>query len=120
MKFIPFCLAWCLVSSLLAQDLPYAKSVVSTLASNEMKGRGYVESGDRKAALFIAEEFQKAGLKKFGKNYFQPFATPVNSFPGSMQLSVNDKALIPGEDFLVDAGSPGVKGEFQALSLIHI
>lgn len=117
MKFISFCLTLCLVSSLVAQDLPYAKSVVATLASDQMKGRGYVDKGDRKAADFIAEEFRKAGLKKFGKNYFQLFNTPVNSFPASMQLMVNGKPLIPGEDFLIDAGSPGIKGTFETITL---
>jgi hypothetical protein len=117
MKVILFCLAVLFANFLFAQDLPYARSVVATLASPQMKGRGYVESGDHKAADFIAGEFQKAGLKKFGKNYFQNFTTPVNSFPGAMQLTVNGKALIPGEDFLVDAGSPGIKGSFETVTL---
>jgi aminopeptidase YwaD len=100
-----------------SQDLVYAKEVVKTLASDEMKGRGYVDTGDKKAATYIAKEFEKAGLKKFGKNYFQNFSTPVNSYPGKMELSVNGKTLKPGEDFLVDAGSPGISGSFDAVQL---
>lgn len=102
-------------SPLFAQDLNYAKSVVNTLASEKMKGRGYVDMGDRTAAEFIAGEYEKVGLKKYGKNYFQHFSTPVNSFPGEMQLSINGKTLVPGEDFIIDAGSPGLNGTFSTV-----
>lgn len=94
------------------QDIGYAKEVISTLCSDAMKGRGYVQNGDKNAAQYIAGEFQKAGLKKYSKTYFQHFSTPVNSFPGKMSLSINGKLLAPGKDFLVEAGSPAVKGKF--------
>jgi aminopeptidase YwaD len=103
--------------SLLAQDLDYAKTVVGTLASEKMKGRGYVEQGDRTAAEYIAGEFEKNGLKKFGKSYFQNFSTSVNTFPGNMQLSINGKALIPGVEFLVDPAAPGIKGSFATVTI---
>ena len=100
-------------SYIVAQDIGYAREAVRTLCSDSMKGRGYVDNGDRTAAHFLAEEFKKAGLKKYAKTYFQSFTTPVNSFPGSMSMSVNGKLLKPGEDFLVDPGSPGVSGKFN-------
>jgi aminopeptidase YwaD len=99
------------------QDLAYAREVVKTLCSNEMKGRGYVERGDHKAAEFIASEYARCGLKKYGKDYFQNLSTPVNSFPGKMELSINGQVLKPGADFLVDAGSPSVSGTFEAVQL---
>jgi len=99
---------------LASQDLNYAREVINTLCSQTMKGRGYVADGDRTAANFLAREFEKAGLKKYTKTYFQTFTTPVNSFPGNMSLSINGKSLTPGEDFLVDPGSPGVIGKFNA------
>jgi aminopeptidase YwaD len=95
------------------QDLKYAREVINTLCSDDFKGRGYVENGDKKAADFIAGEFRKTGLKKFGKSYFQYFTTPVNSFPGKMSVNINRKELVPGEDFLIEAGSPGISGKFQ-------
>ena len=96
-----------------AQPLPYAKEVISKLTADEMKGRGYVGNGDRIAAEYIAHEFEKAGVKKFGASYFQEFTTPVNSFPGKMQLSINGKSLVPGKDFLVEPGAPGISGKFK-------
>ena len=117
MRFISILLSIFLSIPAIAQDPSYAKEVVKKLASPEMKGRGYVGDGDKTAAEFISSEFQACGLKKYGKNYFQNFSTPVNSFPGKMELSINGKALVPGQDFLVDAGSPSIKGSFQAVQL---
>lgn len=96
-----------------AQPLHYAKEVIGKLTADEMKGRGYVDNGDRIAAEYIAHEFEKAGVKKFGKSYFQEFTTSVNSFPGKMQLSINGKKLVPGKDFLVEPGAPGISGKFK-------
>lgn len=112
-------LIWCILVSILficiestAQNMAYAKEIIHNLCSEQMKGRGYVENGDKTAAQYIAEEFNKLRLKKYSKTYFQHFATPVNSFPGKMSLTINGKALRPGEDFLIEAGSPGVSGKF--------
>lgn len=96
-----------------AQQLDYAREVIRKLSSEEMKGRGYVDRGDAVAASFIADEFEKAGLQKYSKSYFQKFTTPVNSFPGNMSVSINGELLKPGEDFLIDPGSPGISGTFQ-------
>jgi aminopeptidase YwaD len=109
------CYTYCIAS--FAQDVPYAKEVVAVLASPEMKGRGYVERGDRKAADFIAKEFEKFGLKKFDKTYFQSYTTPVNSFPGKMFFKVGSKELVPGSDFLIEPGSPSVSGKFDVVVL---
>lgn len=95
-----------------AQEVEYAKEVIVRLCSEPMKGRGYVDNGDKKAADYLAEEYQKSGLKKYSKSYFQNFTTPVNSFPGKMSLSVDGRLLKPGEDFLIDPGSPGLSGSF--------
>jgi aminopeptidase YwaD len=96
-----------------AQQISYAKEVINTLCSESMKGRGYVDRGDRNAANYLASEFEKSGLKKYSETYFQAFTTPVNSFPGKMSLAVNGNKLKPGEDFLIDPGSPGVSGKFS-------
>lgn len=107
-----FCCQLCL-----SQDLQYARVVVDTLASNHMKGRGYVDNGDRKAADYIAGEFERLGLKPFTKSFLQKFNTPVNTFPGSMNLKVNGNELVPGKDFLIEPGSPSIEGSFETVTI---
>ena len=112
----------CILILLLSQDLhsqvlPYAKEVVKTLSSEEFKGRGYVEDGDKIAADFIAGEFKKFGLKPFGENYLQEFQFHVNTFPGTTSLKLGEQSLDPGMDFLVLSGSPSVSGSFETVFL---
>jgi hypothetical protein len=95
------------------QNITYAKEVINKLCSPSMKGRGYVDSGDKNAATYLAGEFEAAGLKKYSKSYFQNFTTPVNSFPGKMTLMIDGKSLQPGRDFLIEPGSPGISGKFD-------
>ena len=99
------------------QSLQYARSVVETLASDTFYGRGYVNQGEKKAALFIAQEFDTIGLKPIGGSFFHKFNTSVNSFPGKMRLTINDKRLKPGIDFLIEPGSPAIKGNFEVQML---
>ncbi len=118
-KAFVFLLLWLnsLISTgCLAQDITYAKEVIRNLCAESMKGRGYVENGDKNAAIYIAKEFETAGLKRYSKTYFQHFTTPVNSFPGKMTLFINGRKLKPGDDFLIDPGSPGVSGKFMVES----
>jgi hypothetical protein len=95
-----------------AQDIEYAKSIVSRLASPEFKGRGYTGNGNQLAAEFITSEFKRIGLKPIGKLYDQKFNISVNTFPGEISLKLNNETLSPGIDYLVEASSPGIKGKF--------
>ena len=99
------------------QDLRYAKDVVKKLASNEFKGRGYVENGDKIAAEFIRSEFEKIGLCHFKKTYFQKFTTSVNTFPSKMNLSLNGEKKMAGADYLIEAGSPSISGTYKTVTL---
>lgn len=110
-------LSFLLCTSGVAQVVDYAREVVSTLASDEFKGRGYVGNGDKLAADYIRNEFKEIGLKSFSKNYTQNFTTPVNTFPNKLTLKLNGKELIPGEDYLISPGSPSVKGTFEVVVL---
>lgn len=103
--------------SVYAQDKEYAKSVVSRLASPEMKGRGYVQNGDQLAAQFIYDEYEKIGLKNFKNNYFQKYTTSVNSFPGKMSVSIDGVEQVPGKDYLIYDGSASVKGTYKTMRL---
>ncbi|MEI6141793.1 MAG: M28 family peptidase [Mariniphaga sp.] len=95
-----------------AQEIEYAKSIVSRLASPEFKGRGYTGNGNQLAAEYITSEFKRIGLKPISKSYDQKFNISVNTFPGEISLKLNNEILSPGIDYLVEASSPGIKGKF--------
>jgi len=100
-----------------AQDIDYARSIIDTLASPSMEGRGYVNGGDRKAAAFISNEYEKNGLKNFGNNYYQKFEIAVNTFPGKANISQDGKPIAAGTDFLVVASSPSLRGEYKVVKI---
>ena len=114
-----FIFAWLLCgNTAVAQQLAYARKVVETLASPAFKGRGYVENGDHLASAFIAKEFKTAGLIPLNKgSYFQDFNLPVNTFPGKVIVKVNGQLLQTAVDYLVDASSPAIKGDFKVISI---
>jgi aminopeptidase YwaD len=99
-------------ATVLSQDMGYARSVIAKLASPELKGRGYANKGNLRAARFISGEFKNIGLQPFGKDYYQPFQNNANTFPGTMFLKINGKVLRPAIDYLVESSSPGIKGSF--------
>jgi aminopeptidase YwaD len=97
-------------SAAFAQDLSFGRKMVDTLTSPYFWGRGYTNDGMKKAADFLANEFKSYGLEPIGKNYFQQFSYPVNTFPGKMEVNINGKDLVPGKDFIVSAESKAAKG----------
>lgn len=99
-----------------AQEAEYGKSIVEKLSDVSFMGRGYTEKGDRKAALFLAKEYQRNGLQPFASNnnqYIQNYTVQVNYFPGKMDVQLNGETLQPGVDYLVDATSPSIKGRYN-------
>ena len=100
-----------------AQDIDYARRIIDTLASPSMEGRGYVNGGDRKAAAFISNAFEKNGLKNFGNNFYQKFEIAVNTFPGKANISQDGKPIAAGTDFLVVASSPSFRGEYKVVKI---
>src|SRR6185369_16736995 len=65
----------------------YAHYVIDTLTSPYMDGRGYVDSGEWKAATFIRNEFKKDSLRTFKNSHFQTDVFNVNVFPGKMKVT---------------------------------
>ncbi len=99
-----------------AQDLGYARKVVKTLASPAFKGRGYVANGDKLASAFIADEFKKSGLIPLNKgSYFQEYDLAANTFPGKVEVKLDNKLLRTAVDYLVSATSPSVKGTYPVV-----
>jgi len=102
-----------LVQSLSAQDLEYARMIIRDLSSTDMYGRGYVSKGDARAAKYIRKEFKSLDLEKYTKKYLQPFDISVNTFPGKMQLKLNDQWMIPGKDYIISPEATSVKGKYD-------
>lgn len=112
MKKLLFSLAILSCATCFSQDLAFGRKMVDTLTSPTFWGRGYTKDGMKKAADFLAAQFQSFGLKPLkGNSYLQPFSYPANTFPGKMNLSINGKELVPGKDYIVSPDSRGVKGK---------
>ncbi|MEI6489103.1 MAG: M28 family peptidase [Bacteroidota bacterium] len=84
----------------------YGRKIVDTLASAEMRGRGYVNDGGAKAASFIREEFKKLGLKPITSSYYQSLSFPVNTFPSEISVEFDNQKLIAGKDYIISPSSP--------------
>ncbi len=107
-----------------AQQLPdpavlraRAKGMVDTLASPAMHGRGYVLHGGDLAADWIEARFKRIGLQPMNGAYTETFTFDVNTFPDSVRLAVDGRALVPGTDFLVDPASGTSEGTFDVARL---
>lgn len=106
-----------LLQSFFAQDIDYARRIIYDLSSPSMYGRGYVKKGDFKAAKYISKEFKSISLESYSKKYFQPFSISVNTFPGIMQLHINDRLLVPGKDYLISPEASSAKGNFDVYAI---
>ena len=114
MKNFLICLLFqCFSCTVFSQNITYARSIIDTLTSRYFNGRGVVNDGEKKAAAYIANEYQKLGLKQFNATYFQPFTYPINTFPGNLSVNFGNTKLIAGKDYLVDAKSGSVAGTYK-------
>lgn len=100
-------------TAMFSQDSDLYKDVIDELASKKYYGRGYYKNGDSKAANYIAETFSDIGAKPYNENFFQEFSFPVNTFHGTMKMSVDGKKLEPAKDFVLREFSSGIKGEYN-------
>lgn len=89
------------------------RRITKDLCSPTYFGRGYVNAGDSLSAIYLANEFQKKGIKPIKKSYFQSFSFDVNTFPGEMYVTIDGKSLRTGIDFMVDHNSGGFQGELK-------
>jgi aminopeptidase YwaD len=96
-----------------AQDTVYARQVIKKLTSKEFLGRGYVNDGVNKAAVYLAKEMKTIGLSKFGKSFSQFYSFSVNTFPGTMSVVLDGKELKAGVHYLIDPASITTKTGYQ-------
>jgi Peptidase family M28 len=101
------------------------RDVVSALSADEMQGRGTAQPGGDKAAGYIADRFQKLGLKPLGSkdSYFQPIRFRESQFLPETAVTVGNESLMLGPDFVVSppySGDKSVSGNlvFIAYGLI--
>jgi aminopeptidase YwaD len=128
-RIVVFLFSLFISTSLSAQELikldvyNYARTIVDTMASANMHGRGYVNEGDKIAADYINNEYKKRGLKSFNFDYLQKFNFSINTFPGAIAFDLfsnpNSKEEklkgLPGQNFLISADAPSIDQEFKAV-----
>lgn len=102
-----------------AQDVDYARRLITDLASPQMHGRGYVKNGDGKAAKYIRSEFRKVNAPAFNGKYFQQYSFGINTFPYKLLVDVDGQELEPGSDYILSSASPALKGTFELLWLLN-
>lgn len=110
------------LSLCVSQDLTRVRKYIDTLTSPYLHGRGYVCKGDSLAAIYIQDRFKEYGLLPFKtKNpqhpYLQFFELDINTFPGNLELSVDNMKLAPGKDYILNPASGGGNKKLKVLFL---
>ena len=79
------------------------KEVVQALSADDMQGRGTMQPGGDKAANYIAERFEKMGLKPLGNkdSYLQPIKFRETQYLPGTSLKIGDDSFQLGRDFYV-------------------
>mgnify|MGYP007000283099 len=52
-----------------------------------------------------------------GNQFFQKFNIDVNTFPGKVEVTLSNKKLNPGIDFIVDPSSGSAKGTYELINV---
>ena len=100
-----------------AQDINYIHLVEKKLTSKAFHGRGYVNNGDAKAAAFISKEMKKMGLASYTPDYYQHYSFGMNTFPSRVNVTLDDKKLIPGKDFIVHPSAKSINKTYELIWL---
>ncbi|MDR2836243.1 MAG: M28 family peptidase [Bacteroidales bacterium] len=96
-----------------SQNIEKTKERIAVLTSENFYGRGYLNNGMGKAAKFIAGEFSKNNINKFGNSYFQNYNYPINTFPKKFEIKLDNQLLKPGIDYILGGFTPTCKGNFE-------
>ncbi len=119
-KHLAIFLSLLIIVSAAAQDVNYARNILNELTSDKYHGRGYVKNGDAKAAKFIEKQFKTHGLNNFNESYFQKYSFPINTFPKTVTVSIDNQELVPGEDYVISLSSPSVDTEYEIHNLSQL
>ncbi len=78
------------------------KQNISVLASDSLEGRETGKLGQKKAADYIAKQFESFGIPSVDSGYFQKY-TICNVDPSKVTIKINGKQLEYGKDFYHDS-----------------
>lgn len=118
MKKCLYLILFLLVNISYAQDTILAKKIVDSLCSKSFYGRGYVNNGANKAALFIEDFYKKNNvltLNSLKGWYQQQLSFKVNTFPSEMDVELDHFILTPGVDYVVNPASPSYHQKLKTL-----
>ena len=84
-------------------ELETIRDVTSTLSSAAFEGRGTGQPGADRAAQYLADRFQKLGLKPAGENgtYLQAIKFKSAQVLAESSVKIGDAALKHGEDYVI-------------------
>ncbi|MEN7547298.1 M28 family peptidase [Rapidithrix thailandica] len=105
-----------------SQNMNRVREVTDSLCSPYMFGRGYLKNGDKRAAQYIRNHYQYAGLLAFSlKGYFQEFMMSINTFPEESVLKINNKTMKLGSEYILDgmSGAGKLKGDVFYFEDLH-
>lgn len=98
--------------------LKAARKEVQTLCSPKFAGRGYIDSGHKKAASYLAKRFAAIGLKPVENtiHYQQAFPMEINLVQSAV-IQLDGKKLTEGIDFITHETTAGTAGTADIIDL---
>ncbi|MCA0430548.1 MAG: M28 family metallopeptidase [Bacteroidetes bacterium] len=114
MRFV-FLLLFFIHFAVKAQDTVYARTIIKQLTSKKCFGRGYLKNGLDEAKKIILKELKQTKAIPYFENnsYLQPFTQSVNVFKTKCNVTLNNKILKLGVDFIPSPDCPTVIGKFN-------
>ncbi len=100
-----------------AQDMMRVRETIFDLSSEKMQGRGYVKQGDKVAAVYLQNQFEKIGLKPLQAGFMQFFKLDINTFPDELYLKIDKKRLKFGKDYILNSVSRAGRGKAKIVWL---
>ncbi len=118
MRFV-FLLLFFIHFAVKAQDTVYARTIIKQLTSKKCFGRGYLKNGLDEAKKIILKELKQTKAIPYFENnsYLQPFTQSVNVFKTKCNVTLNNKILKLGVDFIPSPDCPTVIGKFNLISI---
>lgn len=116
-KVVLFIVITAMSFSLHSQNIKFVRGLIDTLSSADFFGRGYVNNGDKKTADFIISQIKKLNLKAFNNSYEQKFPLSINILDGNAELTINNKSLVPGEQFVIMPNTYPVSKTFKTIKV---